>query len=195
MIELLKKIIRLFIKGQKYYHSGNNTVVYETAKILNFLKDKEKIVLGHDCHIKGELLIFGHGGQIEMGDFSYLGPNSYVWSAKKITIGKRVLISHNCSIFDSDTHPLDPGERHEQFKEIITTGQPKHINLNEKEVVIGDDVLIAANSIILKGVKIGKAAIVGAGSVVTKDVPPYAIVAGNPAKIVNYVQKESDIGQ
>jgi len=49
------------------------------------------------------------------------------------------------------------------------------------------------NSIILKGVRIGRVAIVGAGSMVTKDVPPYARVAGNPAKIVNYIQKDDSI--
>lgn len=183
------------VPAKKYYSIGENSVVYDTSKIINGLKDKEKIILGHDCHIRGELLLFGHGGSIEIGDYCYVGPNSYVWSAKKIKIGNRVLISHNCSIFDSDTHPLDPEERHKQFKEIIITGQPKSINLNEKEIDIEDDVLIAANSIILKGVRIGKAAVVGAGSVVTKDVPPYAIVAGNPAKVVNYVKKESKIGK
>ncbi|MFZ4854981.1 MAG: acyltransferase [Desulfuromonadaceae bacterium] len=180
--------------AKKYYLIGENSVVYDSAKIINGLKDNSKIVLGSSCHIKGELLLFGHGGHIEMGDFSYLGPNSYVWSAKKITIGNRVLISHNCNILDNDTHPLDPVERHKQFREIITCGQPKQIDLNEEEIIIEDDVLIAANSIILKGVRIGKAAIVGAGSVVTRDVPPYTVVAGNPARIVRQLRKENLIG-
>lgn len=194
MLNFIKRIIKKMLPAKRYYSAGSNCVIYDTAKIINGLKDRSRIVLGDNCHIKGELLLFGHGGNIEIGDYSYVGPNTYVWSAKRIKIGNRVLISHNCSIFDSDTHPLDPEERHKQFKEIITIGQPKSIDLKEKETVIEDDVLIAANSIILKGVRIGKAAVVGAGSVVTRDVPSYAVVAGNPAKIVNYVQKESRIG-
>jgi len=194
MFNFIKRILKRIVPAKKYYLIGDNSVLYDTAKISNNLKDKGKIILGSSCHIKGELLIFGHGGQIKMGDFCYLGSNSYVWSAKKITIGNRVLISHNCNLFDNDTHPLDPEERHAQFREIITSGQPKQIDLNEEEIIIEDDVLIAANSIILKGVRIGKAAIVGAGSVVTKDVPPYSVVAGNPARVVRQLRKENSIG-
>jgi len=190
MLDVLKNAIKMFLPQKRYFKVGYNSILYDSSKISNPSKINENIIVGDFCHIRGELLLFGHGGKIEMGDYCYVGRNTYIWSALKIKIGNRVLISHNCGIFDNDTHPLDPDERHKQFKEIITTGQPRHINLNEKEIEIEDDVLIAANSIILKGIRIGKAAIVGAGSVVTKDVPPYAIVAGNPAKIVNYVQKE-----
>lgn len=191
VIRMIKKILL----RRKYFVAGRKSVVYATARIINGLQDRERIVIGDNCHVKGELLLFGHGGRIRLGNYCYIGPNTFIWSAKSILIGDRVLVSHNCNIFDSDTHPIDPEDRHKQFKEIITTGQPQLVNLNEKEVVIEDDVLIAANSIILKGVRIGKAAIVGAGSVVTKDVPPYAIVAGNPAKIVNYVKKVSKVGK
>ncbi len=193
MLKYLKSLIKNLLPKIKYYLVGDNSIIYDSSRILNPSKAKENIVIGNCCHIKGELLLFGHGGKIEIGDYCYVGQNSYIWSAKKIKIGNRVLISHNCNIFDNDTHPLDPEKRHNQFKEIITTGQPKVIDLKEKEIVIEDDVLIAANSIILKGVRIGKAAIVGAGSVVTKDIPPFAIVAGNPAKIVRYLQKDGSI--
>lgn len=190
MLDLLRKIARLLFPRKKYYVSGKDTVVHESANIINGLNVKDNISMGSYCHIKGELLLFGHGGIIEMGDYCYVGPNTYIWSAKRISIGDRVLISHNCNIFDSDTHPLDPEERHRQFREIITSGQPKQIDLKEKDVIIEDDVLIAANSIILKGVTIGRAAVIGAGSVVTRDVPPYAVVAGNPARVVKSLAKE-----
>lgn len=194
MLKVLKDIIAKILLQKKYYKIGRDCNLYSTSEINNPSKIADNIFIGNFCHIRGELLLFGHGGKIEMGDYCYVGLNTHIWSATSIIIGDRVLISHNCNIIDNDTHPLDPEERHKQFKAIITTGQPKCINLNEKEIVIEDDVLIAANSIVLKGVRIGRAAIVGAGSVVTKDVPPYAIVAGNPAKIVNYVMKEIPIG-
>lgn len=123
-----------------------------------------------------------------MVDYCYVGFNTFIWSASNITIGNRVLISHNCNIFDNDTHPIDPDARHQQFKEIITTGQPRNIDLKEEGIVIEDDVLIAANSTILKGITIGRAAIVGVGSVVTRDVLPGVVVAGNPARVIRKLE-------
>jgi acetyltransferase-like isoleucine patch superfamily enzyme len=194
MLSVLKGIVIKKLLQKKCYKIGKHTNLYSTSELINPSNIDDNIIVGDFCHIRGELLLFGHGGKIEMGDYCYVGLNTHIWSAKSIIIGNRVLISHNCNIFDNDTHPLDPEARHKQFKEIITKGQPKSINLNEREIVIEDDVLIAANSIILKGIRIGKAAIVGAGSVVTDDVPPYAVVAGNPAKIVRYIQRKNTIG-
>jgi acetyltransferase-like isoleucine patch superfamily enzyme len=91
------------------------------------------------------------------------------------------LISHNVNIFDSLTHPLSPRQRHLQFNEIASTGHPRSIDLAEDPVSIADDAWIGAGATILKGVSIGACAIVGAGAVVTHDVPAATIVAGNPA--------------
>jgi acetyltransferase-like isoleucine patch superfamily enzyme len=142
------------------------------------------IVVGPNTHIRGHLVTFGHGGRITMGSYCYVGEYSKVWSAIDIKIGDRVLIAHNTSIFDSNTHPLNAAERHRQYVDIITTGHSKEIDLNEEPVVIEDDVWIGCNSVVLKGVTIGRGAVVGAGSVVTKNVPPYVVVAGNPARVV-----------
>lgn len=119
-----------------------------------------------------------------MGSYCYVGDNSKLWSAVELTVGGRVLIGHNSSIFDSDTHPLNPAERHQQYVDIITKGHPAQINLREEPVIIEDDVWIGCNVVVLKGVTIGRGAVIGPGSVVTKSVPPYVIVAGNPARIV-----------
>jgi acetyltransferase-like isoleucine patch superfamily enzyme len=175
---------------RRYCIIGENSVLHSEAEIFNNLNDKERIIIGDFTHIRGQLLTFGHGGKITIGDYCYVGRNSYVWSAKSVKIGDRVLISHNCNVFDNDTHPLDPVKRHEQFKEIITRGQPKQIDLDEQEIVIQNDVMIGANSIILKGVRVGEAAVVAAGSVVTKDVPDWTVVAGNPAIVINTIPKD-----
>ena len=168
--------------------SDDTAVFYDMARVVNLVGDPRNIRIGAHSHIRGELLTFGHGGRIEIGDYCYLGHNSYVWSGKSIRIGNRVLISHNCNIFDNNTHPLDPVERHKQFKEVVTVGHPKEIDLHDKEIVIGDDVLIAANAIILKGVTIGEGAVIGAGSVVVKDVSAYTVVAGNPARFIKKIE-------
>jgi len=186
MIKAIKKIIKKII-GKKNYTCDKKAVIYKCARIYNNLSDANLIKIGAYSYIKGELLTFGHGGKIEIGKYCFIGKNTYIWSGKSIQVRDRVLISHNCNIFDNDTHPINPKERHKQYKDIITYGQTKNINLRDKEVIIKDDVLIGANSIILKGVTIGEGAIVGAGSVVTKDVPPYTIVAGNPARLIKKI--------
>lgn len=151
---------------------------------------RHSITVGPSTHIRGQLLTFGHGGRISMGSYCYLGENSKVWSTKQIVIGDRVLIAHNTSIFDSDTHPLNPRKRHQHFVQIMSDGHPSHINLREEPVSIEDDVWIGCNVVVLKGVTIGQAAIIGAGSVVTRDVPPYVLVAGNPARVVRELRPD-----
>jgi len=159
----------------------------EQARIINHQNDKSKICIGKKAYVRGELFLFKHGGKIEIGEYGFIGAGSRIWSAKKVFIGDRVLISHNVNIHDNISHPLNAELRHEDFLYILkNNGLQSSVDLREKEVIINDDVWIGFNSIILKGVTIGKGAIIGAGSVVTKDVPPYAVVVGHPAKIVKY---------
>jgi acetyltransferase-like isoleucine patch superfamily enzyme len=94
-----------------------------------------------------------------------------------ITIGNRVLVGANVMIIDSDEHPLEP-ENRRYSKERIQAAP----------IVIEDDTLLGAGAIILKGVTIGRGSIVGAGSVVTRDVLPYSVVAGNPARVIKWLR-------
>jgi acetyltransferase-like isoleucine patch superfamily enzyme len=178
------------LSRHKPYICDKTARVYKSAKIKNNFGDPGSIKIGASTHVKGELLTFGHGGKILIGDYCYIGEYTRIWSALSISIGDRVLISHNVNIFDNITHPINPKLRHEQFKEIITSGHPKNMDLKELPVVIRNDVLIGCMSIILRGVNIGDGAIIGAGSVVTKDVPSYTIVEGNPAQIVREIPKD-----
>lgn len=183
-MSIFKKIYRK-ITRYKPYIIGKRSVIYPYVVVSNARGKKEDIVIGESTHIRADLiLLLGHGGQISIGDYCFVGRNTNIWSGKSIQIGNRVLISHNCNIFDNDTHPKDPIERHEQYKEIISTGQPKEINLNDEEVIIEDDVWIGANVTILKGVKVGKGSIIGASSLVLTDIPEKSFYAGNPAKLI-----------
>jgi acetyltransferase-like isoleucine patch superfamily enzyme len=155
-----------------------------SARIRNALGDSNKIVIGRHSHIRGELMIFGHGGRISIGEWCYVGVGTRIWSAASIEIGNRVLISHSVNIFDNLTHPLKAADRHEQAKQIFTSGHPREISLDEKPVKIGDDAWIGACAMILRGVSVGQGGVVAAGAVVTRDVPAYSIVAGNPATLV-----------
>lgn len=158
--------------------------MFPTARLQNARGVSEAIRIGAHSVIRGELLVFAHGGQLDIGEYCYVGEGARIWAAKSIVIGDRVFISHNVNIFDNLTHPMSPSARHRQFVEIATRGHPRTIDLGERPVTIASDALIAAGSTILRGVTIGRGAIVGAGSIVTKDVPAYCIVAGNPARLV-----------
>ncbi len=159
-------------------------VVHPMASVQNIRKHRDAIRVGANTHLKGELLTFAHGGEISIGEYCFVGEQSHIWSAAHISIGDRVLISHNVNIFDSLTHPVNPRERHRHYRQIITSGHPVSIDLGEAPVRIRNDVWIGCLSIVLGGVTIGEGAIVGAGSVVSKDVPPFTIVVGNPARVV-----------
>lgn len=137
--------------------------------------------------VAGMLLVWANCGRIEIGDSCYIGENTRVYSAVCIKIGNRVQIAHNCNIFDNNIHSINPIERHLEYIQNTTKGPYKLFDLHEKEVEIKDDAWIGANAIVLKGVTIGRASIVGAGSVVLGDVPDYTIVGGNPARVLHEI--------
>lgn len=113
------------------------------------------------------------GARITIGDnCRIVGGCLHAWSS--ITVGNNCLIAGNTQIMDSNAHKtsmLDPDNR------INTKDEPRPI-------VIEDNVWVGANCFILKGVRIGKGSVVGAGSVVSEDVPPNSIVLGNPARVI-----------
>jgi len=162
----------------------DDAVLIHSARIRNIRGDSRAIVVGRHTRIRGELVTFAHGGQITIGEWCYVGEAARIWSAASITIGDRVLIAHSVNIFDNLTHPLRAAQRHEQIRQIYQTGHPRQISLDESPVRIEDDAWIGAGAFVLRGVTIGEGAIVAAGAVVTKDVPPYTIAAGNPAVVV-----------
>lgn len=164
------------------------TKIMLTARFINHRHDPAKIVIDSNCWLRGEIMLARHGGEVIIGKHVFFGEHSRIWSAVKVIIGNNVLISHNVNIHDFDAHPTDHLLRKEQAEYILDSHTlPDHsFNVPESPVIIEDHVWIGFNSIILKGVRIGKGAIIGAGTVVVKDVPPFAVVIGNPAKIIRY---------
>lgn len=109
-----------------------------------------------------------YGLDIVLGDYSSIGKNSFVQSGTYI--GSHVMIAPDCGIYTMNHghQRIDIPMREQGLT------KPKH-------VIIEDDVWIGTKTVILPGVRIGKGAIIGAGAVVTKDIPPYSIAVGNPA--------------
>jgi acetyltransferase-like isoleucine patch superfamily enzyme len=160
------------------------------GKIDNIRGIRSAVRIGAHCAIAGHLQTFAHCGDITIGDWVYVGDGSFVWSAASVTIGHRVLIAHHVSIIDTSSHPIDVGKRFLQTQAILTAGHPKtDPGLDSAPIVIHDDAWISFGASILRGVTIGQGAIVGAASVVTKDVEPWTLVAGNPARVVRSLER------
>ena len=122
---------------------------------------------------------FGFGDGLSIGDNSGLGVNSYCKG--DITLGDDVMMAPDV-VFRTRNHRYDDLTR--------PMWQQGYVN---RPVVIEDDVWIATRAIILPGVHIHRGAIVGAGAVVTKDVPSYAVVGGNPARVLKYRTDRPDL--
>lgn len=136
---------------------------------------RENIIIGEKSFLRGKLIAFPCGGRIKIGDYCYIGHRSEIWSMSSVSIGNRVLISHNVNIIDSTSHSLDYIQRHEHYLNIIERGHPSNWlelpGVKTDPIIIEDDVWISFGVIILRGVHIGARSVIAAGSIVTKDVP------------------------
>lgn len=117
------------------------------------------------------LNVGGDGARLEIGEFTFIGRGTEIEVSQKVTIGKGALIAPGVFITDHNHN--------------TSLGEPMYVQpCIASAVEIGDDVWIGANSVILPGVRVGSGAVVAAGAVVNRDVPPNVIVGGVPAKII-----------
>lgn len=121
-----------------------------------------------------------YGSHIEVGENFYANKDCIFMDINTIRFGNNVIIGPRCSFYCAG-HPLAPEVRN---RDRLEFGLP---------IQVGDDVWIGGNSVILPGITIGNNSVIGAGSVVTKDVPEDVVVAGNPAKVIkNITEKEKE---
>ena len=145
-----------------------------------FAEFGDHVHVGHYCEF-----IPSH---IHCGHHVHIGPHaSFIASIAHIYIGNYVMFGPGVTIRGGD-HRIDVVGKH-----IYEVGEAEKLPENDQDVVIDDGVWVGCNVTILKGVKIGKGAVVAAGAVVTKDIPPYSIVGGNPAKVIRMRFSEDEI--
>ena len=151
--------------------------------VRNFHGPNNAIKIGANTVILGELCAFCSGATIEIGEDTYIGPRSNIMAFASIKIGSRVQISHGVNIYDNNSHSTSGSLRFTHMKTILTKGHPPVVeDLDRAPIVIEDDVWIGFGAIILKGVHIQRGAIIGAGSIITKNVAAYAKIVGNPPR-------------
>jgi acetyltransferase-like isoleucine patch superfamily enzyme len=169
---------------------GAATRMLPSSRIENPRRQRSLIRIGAGCHVYGRLLIFASGGEITIGDHCFVGEDAQIWSAAKIEIGSRVFIAHGVNIHDTNSHPLSARLRHVQFARPDDPERTVALEaVRSAPVFIQDDVWIGFNAVILRGITIGKGAVVAAASVVTTDVAPFTIVAGHPARVVGQAEE------
>lgn len=147
------------------------------------LAGDKPVTIGDDSMLHCHVVLETAGARVGIGARTFIGAGTVIDSADSIVIGDDVLISFGCLIFDHDSHPLQWEDRAQDVR-LWRERQKDWSRVGKAPVVIGSRSWVGARSILLKGVTIGEGAVVGAGSVVTKHVPPYAVVGGAPARII-----------
>ena len=172
---------------QKFASCGDNLDL--NSRSYCFADKLGNVVIGDNCRIYGKVLS-QDDGKISIGNNTCIYERSFVGSVNSISIGKCVIISNHVHIFDNNNHPTSPKVREEMSMGGFDGDPWRWKHSTSKPVVIEDNVWIGEYSAVMKGVRIGKGSIVAAHSVVTKDVPPYSVAAGNPARVVKSIENE-----
>lgn len=145
-----------------------------------------RVVVGEGSIVNCRIDFDSPKGLVAIGDRSYLGASHLVCHTN-IEIGHDVIISWGVTIVDHNSHSLAWRDRmHDVPRWAI--GQKCWDNVKVAPVKIADRVWVGFGATILKGVTIGEGSVVAAGSMVTRDVPPYCIVGGNPARLIRELE-------
>lgn len=164
----LDKTAKIILAGGNLLFGTGQISVNDTKSRLVMDKNTKLILKGNYNFTYGADILLKENAVLSLGN-SWTNYNIQIRCGNKIEIGNNCTFGRHVSILDSDFHVIKENDK------IINPSKP---------VIIADNVWIGHNAMILKGVTVGEGAIVAAGSVVTKDVPPHSVVAGNPAKVI-----------
>ncbi|WP_198001436.1 CatB-related O-acetyltransferase [Nibribacter ruber] len=184
---MIKEFLNRVISSLKFRINNANSIskatkIHPSATIIG------SVINGNSIHIEAGTKIVHANlvGNIRVGNSTAInGPNTLLISKiNSINIGAYCSIAANVTIQEYN-HNFDTISTYYINKKIFMAGEDPDI-FSKGDIVIGNDVWIGAHSIVLSGVTIGNGAIIGANSVVTKDLPPYSIAVGTPAKVIKY---------
>ena len=194
---IIQKIYRHFIPSStnkiknRLVANGNMSVGQnsniESCKIFHAtpITGHVNIEIGSDCLIEGTIVLYTSKSTIKIGDRTFIGTGTTIYCYDEIEIGSDIMFSWGITVIDTNAHSLISAERKNDVIDWKKGAAFKDWSqIKHKKIKIENNAWIGFNSSILKGVTIGEGAIVAAGSVVTKDVAPFTIVGGNPAKFI-----------
>lgn len=147
-----------------------------------------RIATGENSRVESRIAMERPHASLSIGNRTFIGAGQ-ISCAEAIEIGDDVLVAWNTTIFDHGSHSVAWERRQHDVTDWIQ-GRKNWTGVTIRPVSIGNKAWIGFGCIILPGVHIGEGAIVGAGSIVTKDVPPWTIVAGNPAKTIKEIPSD-----
>jgi acetyltransferase-like isoleucine patch superfamily enzyme/acyl carrier protein len=182
--ELYYFLVRVFVCEPLFkayctkFGRGLRTGVY-----VHWVSGGGRIIVGDDVLVDGKCSFrfavrFVENPTLFIGDHTTISHGCSVTVGREVSIGRHCLIASGVRIFDSPGHPTDPVQR--------KLGKPPNPE-DVRSVTIGDNVWVGADSIIFPGVTIGEGSVAAMGSLVTSDVPPNTIVAGNPARVIAHL--------
>lgn len=201
LINIIRKIQKK--KSQKLlskFASISSTAINRGITIrLDTPENRKYLIVGNKSIVSGKFIFESKTGKIVIGDKCFIGGSTFI-SHSSITIGNHVTIAWGSTIYDHDSHSLDYRDRRkdveDEYNDIVNgrnfIEHKDWSNVRTEPIIIEDDVWIGMNCIILKGVTIGRGAVIGGGSIVTHDVPAWKVVAGNPAKIIKTLPHDDE---
>jgi acetyltransferase-like isoleucine patch superfamily enzyme len=165
------------------------------VRFLATSEDRTYLTVGENCLLNAAFVFEAKTGEIRLGDRCYLGANSAILCRNKVLLGNDVTIAWNVTIYDHDSHSMHWRDRaiavklfYERYGKSDCFDKLDWSNVRSAPIVLHDRVWIGFGATILKGVTIGEGAVVASCSVVTQDVEPYTVVAGNPARAVRKLE-------
>jgi acetyltransferase-like isoleucine patch superfamily enzyme len=162
---------------------GKRVFIASGAELIANARAGEEIVVGDGCGIHRGALLYPYGGSIRLGQRVGINPYCVIYGHGGLEIGNDVLIATGCVLIPAN-HRFDDPDR------------PINVQgIHRRGIVIEDDVWLGARVTVLDGVRIGRGAVVGAGAVVTADVPRYAIAVGVPARVAGSRKKNEELGE
>ncbi|TWI93813.1 galactoside O-acetyltransferase [Mucilaginibacter frigoritolerans] len=200
---ILKKVRRLIFfrhyKNVEKYITVGKSHFFESFRltIIKPIKNKIYLNVGDDSILDCKVLFESDTGEVIVGNRVYIGSSNIICKSR-IEFGDNVFVAWGSYFYDHDSHSIDYRERENDISQQLEDYRAGRFFIenknwsvvNTKPIVIGANAWIGMNCHILKGVTVGEGAIIGAGSVVTRDIPAWTIAGGNPAKVIKEIPDE-----